>query len=312
MWMSITPYRACVCKQGYWRSRITGYSGWFRLAYSRMKISTPLYEGRNPFQLQLLRTNRTRDSPMGLDPNPGLDKKACEVESYRLCADGSCISQVDLCPEEQLMNQNTILIMIVVGLAVVIFLIVLYCFQQRNRSPTHSRGRSVRSSGTNGDEADRISLFLPPPTYDEVITTNLYPPTPQIFHRRDRITSSEEPPMTPPPNYDTALMLLSRSHESVLSPSYDTAPKRPSLNRGHRRSLSVDHLSPNLGDTSVQIFHFQETAEPNPDKANLNTISEGRWQKTYRTITLEFVCGPNQSGLPKETDAASRNVQVLP
>lgn len=43
---------------------------------------------------------------------------------------------------------------------------------------------TVRSSGTNGDEADRISLFLPPPTYDEVITTNLYPPTPQIFHRR--------------------------------------------------------------------------------------------------------------------------------
>ena len=47
-----------------------------------------------------------------------------------------------LTAEEQLMNQNTILIMIVVGLAVVIFLIVLYCFQQRNRSPTHTRGRS--------------------------------------------------------------------------------------------------------------------------------------------------------------------------
>lgn len=47
--------------------------------------------------------------------------------------------------EEQLMNQNTILIMIVVGLAVVIFLIVLYCFQQRNRSPSHSRGRSGMS-----------------------------------------------------------------------------------------------------------------------------------------------------------------------
>lgn len=82
--------------------------------------------------------------------------------------------------------------------------------------------------------------------------------------------------MTPPPNYDTALILLSRSHESVLSLSYDTVPKRPSLNRGHRRSLSVDQLSPNLGDTSVQIFHFQETAEPNQDKANFNTISEAR------------------------------------
>lgn len=263
-----------------------------------MKISTPQYEGRNPFQLQLLRTNRTRDSPMGLDPNPS----TCEVENYRLCADGSCISQVDLCPEEQLMNQNTILIMIVVGLAVVIFLIVLYCFQQRNRSPTHSRGRSVRSSGTNGDEADRISLFLPPPTYDEVITTNLYPPTPQIFHRRDRITSSEEPPMTPPPNYDTALILLSRSHESVLSPSYDTVPKRPSLNRGHRRSLSVDQLSPNLGDTSVQIFHFQETAEPNQDKANFNTISEARWQKMFYNSGI--LMWTKSEWISKGTDAA--------
>nr|XP_022342150.1 uncharacterized protein LOC111135951 [Crassostrea virginica] len=242
-----------------------------------MKISTPLYKaGINPSKLQMLRGNRTRDSPIGLDSNSGVDHNACEVENFRVCADGSCISQVDLCPEEQLMNQNTILIMIVVGLAVVIFLIVLYCFQQRNRSPTHTRGRSVRSSGANGDEADRVSLFLPPPTYDEVITTNLYPPTPQMLLRRDRVASAEEPPMTPPPNYDTALVLLSRSHESVLSPNFDTASKRPSFNYGHRRSLSVDQLSPNAGDTSVQIFQFQETAEPNPDKTNLNSISEVR------------------------------------
>lgn len=82
--------------------------------------------------------------------------------------------------------------------------------------------------------------------------------------------------MTPPPNYDTALVLLSRSHESVLSPNFDMASKRPSFNYGHRRSLSVDQLSPNAGDTSVQIFQFQETAEPNPDKTNLNSISEVR------------------------------------
>jgi hypothetical protein len=40
------------------------------------------------------------------------------------------------------------------------------------------------STGTNADEGDQISLFLPPPTYDEVITTNLYPPTPQMLQRR--------------------------------------------------------------------------------------------------------------------------------
>lgn len=82
--------------------------------------------------------------------------------------------------------------------------------------------------------------------------------------------------MTPPPNYDTALVLLSKSHESVLSPNCDAVAKRPSVSNGHRRSLSVDHLSPNSGDTSVQIFQFNETAEPNPDKTNLNTISEVR------------------------------------
>ncbi|XP_062608916.1 uncharacterized protein LOC134270676 isoform X2 [Saccostrea cucullata] len=240
-----------------------------------MGVSTPFYEiRRNSMKLQMMHNNRSRDIPVTLDAGPGLDRTRCELENYRLCADGSCISQVDLCPEEQLMNQNTILIMIVVGLAVVIFLIVLYCFQQRNRSPSHVRGRSVRSSGTN-DEADRVSLFLPPPTYDEVITTNLYPPTPQILQRRDRIASSEEP-MTPPPNYDTALILLSRSHESVLSPKYEGVPKRPAVSNGHRRSLSVDQLSPNSGDTSVQIFQYDEIAEPNPDKTNLNTISEVR------------------------------------
>jgi hypothetical protein len=88
--------------------------------------------------------------------------------------------------------------------------------------------------------------------------------------------SIEEPPMTPPPNYDAALVLLSKSHESVLSPKCDAVPKRPSFRNGHRRSLSVDHLSPNTGDTSVQIFQFNETADPNPDKTNLNTISESR------------------------------------
>lgn len=35
--------------------------------------------------------------------------------------------------EEQLINQNTILIMIVVGIAVVVFVVILYCLQQRRR-----------------------------------------------------------------------------------------------------------------------------------------------------------------------------------
>ena len=43
------------------------------------------------------------------------------------------------------MNQNTILIMIVVGMAVIVFLIILYCFQQRqreaNRAASELEGR---------------------------------------------------------------------------------------------------------------------------------------------------------------------------
>lgn len=40
------------------------------------------------------------------------------------------------------MNQNTILIMIVVGLAVVVFLVILYCFQQRQRRADRRLGNS--------------------------------------------------------------------------------------------------------------------------------------------------------------------------
>ena len=44
--------------------------------------------------------------------------------------------------EEQMMNQNTILIMVVVGLAVVVFLVILYCFQQRQRRNDRTYGKN--------------------------------------------------------------------------------------------------------------------------------------------------------------------------
>ena len=50
-----------------------------------------------------------------------------------------CFIMLDLA-EEKLMNQNTILIMIVVGLAVVVFLVILYCFQQRQRRANRELG----------------------------------------------------------------------------------------------------------------------------------------------------------------------------
>ncbi|XP_033755407.1 uncharacterized protein LOC117338245 [Pecten maximus] len=179
----------------------------------------------------------------------------CSFNGERQCEDGSCIQAVDLCPEEQLMNQNTILIMIVVGLAVVIFLIVLYCFQQRQREGNRRPGSFTEA---NGDDEDHASLYMPPPTYEEVVTTDLYPPTPQMRLARGRITSTEEPPMTPPPNYDVALTILARSHESVFG-------KIPFIRRKSscvsRRSFSVDNVN------NVELA-------PPPVNANVTTIAE--------------------------------------
>lgn len=151
-----------------------------------------------------------------------------------MCEDGSCIARVELCPEEQLMNQNTILIMIVVGLAVVVFLVILYCFQQRQR-------RANREYGTDTgytDECDNASLYAPPPDYEEVINSDRYPATPET--RRLRQLSIDEPrsPMTPPPNYDTALVILAMSQDSVLS-----KPRRHSSI--YRRSMSVEQMAHN-------------------------------------------------------------------
>ncbi|XP_041376428.1 uncharacterized protein LOC121388949 [Gigantopelta aegis] len=154
----------------------------------------------------------------------------CDFYTERQCSDGSCIAKVDLCSDEQIMNQNTILIMIVVGMAVIIFLIILYCFQQRQRET--NRPTVTQDQLEVEGEGDNASLYQPPPTYEEVVTTNLYPPTPQML-RQTRISSSEEPPMTPPPNYDVALNILAQSHESVLVDKKRISPVV-------RRSVSVD------------------------------------------------------------------------
>lgn len=207
--------------------------------------------------------------------NPGMDGNSnlpCSFNGERQCEDGSCIKAVDLCPEEQLMNQNTILIMIVVGLAVVIFLIVLYCFQQRQRDGQRRPGSGRETSHL--DEEDNASLYMPPPSYDEVVTTDLYPPTPQMRLARGRMSSSEEPPMTPPPNYDIALTILARSHESVMG-------KAPVMRRKSscvsRRSISVDNVtnreaaSPSV-NTDVTTLVEQDSSSC--DKTTIEVISD--------------------------------------
>ncbi|KAK6185157.1 hypothetical protein SNE40_007451 [Patella caerulea] len=174
----------------------------------------------------------------------------CDLETKRLCADGSCIFKNALCEEEEVMNQNTILIMIVVGMAVVIFLIILYCFQQKTQTRTNTTNRESMFEAGLG-EGDNASLYNPPPPYDEVITSGLYPPTPQS-QRQTRISSSDEP-MTPPPNYEAALNILAQSHESVLVKGAKSSV--------FRRSVSVDSVSrPNRSSpsrTSRQFSFFQ-------------------------------------------------------
>ncbi|XP_005099615.1 uncharacterized protein LOC101860334 [Aplysia californica] len=158
------------------------------------------------------------------------DTGPCLSSGHRRCSDGSCIARVDLCPEDKVVNQNTILIMVVVGMAVVVFLLLLYCFQQRAQRFRQQQDQSRSEVGH--EDGDNASLNMPPPTYDEVINTNLYPPTP-VLQRNIRIPSSEEP-ITPPPNYDTALTILANSLDSVV-PS-KSEPKSPVV----RRSVSTD------------------------------------------------------------------------
>ncbi|KAK3765774.1 hypothetical protein RRG08_026245 [Elysia crispata] len=135
----------------------------------------------------------------------------CLSPGHRHCADGSCM---EFCPEDQIMNQNTILIMIVVGISVVIFLTVLYCFQQRSQRLRQSGQGIFESVDGEGVSADHASLNNPPPTYEEVINSNLYPPTPEA--QRSNNAQAMEEPRTPPPNYDMALHILAHSTDSVL------------------------------------------------------------------------------------------------
>ena len=51
----------------------------------------------------------------------------------------SCV--FSLTAEEEMMNQDTILIMIGVGMGVVLFLIMLYCLQQRRNADPNQQGQ---------------------------------------------------------------------------------------------------------------------------------------------------------------------------
>ncbi|XP_076449211.1 uncharacterized protein LOC143285695 [Babylonia areolata] len=157
------------------------------------------------------------------------DTESCPGDNQRRCEDGSCMLRTELCPEEELLSQETILVMIGVAMAIFLLLIFLYCIQQR-RSSSEQQGTSV-------EEPNHPELLLtPPPAYDEAVDVLLYPPTPQIEH----VLSTSEEPTTPPPNYDAALHILAQSEENLLV-SQELMPEPPNL----RRAVSADFLGIN-------------------------------------------------------------------
>ncbi|XP_076470911.1 uncharacterized protein LOC143300851 [Babylonia areolata] len=165
----------------------------------------------------------------------------CNLETQRQCADGSCIPRMELCPEEEMLNQDTILIMIGVGMGVVLFLIILYCLQQRR-----SAGTDQGVPGT-AEEMDNPELLMPPPSYREAMDVYLYPPTPQTTRNRHSVPSLEEP-ITPPPNYDAALSILAQSHESVLVGKEGATASSPTgTTPVLRRTLSIEHVGISRG-----------------------------------------------------------------
>ncbi|KAL8593017.1 hypothetical protein ACOMHN_017947 [Nucella lapillus] len=102
--------------------------------------------------------------------------EVCPLDSQRQCEDGMCVPRSELCPEEELLSQETILVMIGIAMAVFLLLIFLYCIQQhRHNTDTQPQG------AVSGEEPNHPELLLvPPPAYDEAVDVFLYPPTPQI------------------------------------------------------------------------------------------------------------------------------------
>ncbi|KAK0062689.1 hypothetical protein Bpfe_007894 [Biomphalaria pfeifferi] len=159
---------------------------------------------------------------------PGHFPLPCLSSGNRRCMDGSCIASVDLCPEELELNKSTIVIMLVIGLTVLFCLLILYCYKQRSQRRRQETNNNQHFVSENED----ISLNIPPPNYDEVVSSNLYPVTP-VFQRSMRTSYGEEP-RTPPPNYDAALDILAHSSETLMSSK--TQPINPVV----RRSISTE------------------------------------------------------------------------
>jgi hypothetical protein len=90
--------------------------------------------------------------------------------------------------------------------------------------------------------------------------------------------------MTPPPNYDTALQILARSHESVLGkPSL--LQRQSSTSSSFRRTFSFDLLNNNQTRQN-NLLPFDETETNNTDKHEVGDKST--CLIVYEDISLSY------------------------
>lgn len=89
--------------------------------------------------------------------------------------------------------------------------------------------------------------------------------------------------MTPPPNYDTALQILARSHESVLGKP-PLLRRQSSTSSSFRRSFSFDLLNNNQTRQN-NLLPFDETETNNTDK---HEVGDNIRQNSDLTITVSW------------------------
>lgn len=192
-------------------------------------------------------------------------EQTCVHIGKQQCKNGECVLSISMCPEQNNISQSTMLIMVIVGLTIVIFLIILYCLQQRGRNRMQSLSEShtdQNSSGEVDNNIDNLSLYLPPPPYEEVVSSSIYPNT-RIMHQRMNSFTLNVPP-TPPPNYNAALNILARSQEIVSTKGNQipsTQQKQPSIRRCQSEEILSPHLLP-----EASLFTFTQIPQMNENR----------------------------------------------
>ncbi|CAE1312650.1 unnamed protein product [Acanthosepion pharaonis] len=206
-----------------------------------------------------------KSSPMAYTMKPTREQTCVHIGKQQ-CKNGECVLSISMCPEQNNISQSTMLIMVIVGLTIVIFLIILYCLQQRGRNRMQSLSAESHtdqnSSGEVDNNIDNLSLYLPPPPYEEVVSSSIYPNT-RIMHQRMNSFTLNVPP-TPPPNYNAALNILARSQEIVSTKGNQipsTQQKQPSIRRCQSEEVLSPHLLP-----EASLFTFTQIPQMNENR----------------------------------------------